>query len=876
MIKPHWFVAAAFAVALSALSEEPDTTQVGALKDGRILLPTNQVLKPAGTQITFPGRPVDLKFAADGKTLIVKNQGELIFIDVEKAKITSTIPLGKKQIGETDTQGKIFEGMSVTGLALNDAKIFVSDADSSVRVADKHADGSFVWGQSIKVPAPTVGGKSHPAGLWLGGNGKLWSTSTRGNCVFCFDPQNGEMIARIPVGVAPFGICFASPEKAYVSNWGGDHPKADDPQAKSSMTMARIDPRTSVVNDGSVSVLVQENGKWSARKSIKTGMHPCGMLAGPRGKRLYVANANSDTVSVIDPDRDEVVETIDCHPEKKLPFGSGSNALALSADGKTLYVANATNNCIAVVTLGVASQEDPGPIKTPQATVIAGLIPTGWYPAAVQLSADGKKLLVANLKGHGLFAERRAKEKGHASGDYLGSVSIIDVPDAKQLVEYTNTVNENNRLAFSLAGLEPPRPDARPVPVPERHGEPSVFKHVVYIVRENKTYDQVLGDMPEGNGDKKLCIFGEEITPNAHALARQFTLFDNFYCSGAKSPDGHSWTNEAYATDYLERSYGGFARSYPYEGSDPLAFANTGFIWDNALANKKTFRNYGEFCKTTYTPKATWKDVYEDYKNGTSKIKITVEPNMQSLKPYSHPNYPGFPLTTPDVVRAKLFKEDLKEYEKKGEFPNLVYIFLPQDHTSGTGPGNPTPRAMVADNDLALGQIVEALTQSKFWPETCIFVVEDDPQSGYDHVDAHRTVALVISPYTRRKFVDHANYTQPGMVKTIELLLGLPPMTQLDLAAPAMRTCFQAQADLTPYTTIPAKIVIDEMNPPLKNLKGAALMWAQKSLALNFDKEDEADDDELNRIIWHAMKGYDMPYPDELADRDDDDDKPAK
>jgi hypothetical protein len=482
------------------------------------------------------------------------------------------------------------------------------------------------------------------------------------------------------------------------------------------------------------------------------------------------------------------------------------------------------------------------------------------------VSADAKKLYVANIKGHGSLSEAKGKGKKN-SHDHLGSVSVIDVPDEKQLDKYTDEVNANNRLTYSLAGLEKPRSDIKPVPVPERHGEPSVFEHVFYVIKENRTYDQVFGDLKGGKGDSNLVMFGEKVTPNFHALARQFTLFDNFYCSGVLSADGHSWTNAAYVTDYLERSFGTFTRSYPYEGSDPLAFAPTGFLWNNALAHKKTFRNYGEFCKTTYTPKATWSDVYSDYKNGTQKIKIDVKPNLPSLEPYTHPSYPGFPLTTPDVYRAKMFLEEFRQFEKKGKLPNLVYVFLPADHTSGTNPGAPTPRAMVADNDLAVGQIVEAISKSKFWPKTCILIVEDDPQNGFDHIDGHRTVAFVISPYTKRKFVDSTNYNQTSMVKTIELMLGLPPMNQLDLSATPMRSCFQAEPDLTPYTCLANNIPLDEMNPPLKKLKGKALFWAEKSLALDLSKEDRADEDTFNRILWHATRGYDTPYPSEFVNR---------
>jgi hypothetical protein len=407
--------------------------------------------------------------------------------------------------------------------------------------------------------------------------------------------------------------------------------------------------------------------------------------------------------------------------------------------------------------------------------------------------------------------------------------------------------------------------------VPARHGEPSLIQHVVYIIKENRTYDQVFGDIKEGAGDPNLVLFGDEVTPNHHALARQFALLDNFYCSGVLSADGHSWVNEAYATDYLERSFGGWTRSYPDDGSDPLAYPSSGFLWDNALAHRRTIRNYGEFVRQDYAPRGmTWQNGYDDYRNGTRNWRFTVRPNLKSLEPYTHPGYPWFPLVVPDVYRAKLFIEELKEFSKKGTFPNLVYVTLPCDHTEGTRPNYPTPRAMVADNDLALGRIVEALTSSPFWPNMCIFVVEDDPQAGFDHIDAHRTVALALSPYTRRRFVDHTCYNQTGMVKTIELMLGLPPMNQLDLSATAMRNLFQSKPVMTPYRCLPTRIPLDEMNPALGQLQGPALYWAKKSLTLNLDEGDSADEDTFNRILWHAVRGYSTRYPQEFAGKTED------
>ncbi|HYT94984.1 MAG TPA: bifunctional YncE family protein/alkaline phosphatase family protein, partial [Gemmataceae bacterium] len=785
-------------------------------------------------------------------TLAVQNKNNLIFLDAAAGTIKQTLA------------SKV--GLSVVGLAAEGDRVYTSDAKDHIRVAERQADGSYRWGKEIELTKPKVGGSSHPAGMAVRAPGELWVTSTRGNNVQRVNLNKGTVEEVVPVGVAPFTIVFPRPDRAYVSNWGGDPPKEGDPQAPSSKTPVRIDPRTGVANHGTVSVLAKNGGNWKQIKTILVGLHPSSMAVSQKGRFVYVANANSDTVSVIDTRTDTVVETISCRTEHRLPFGSGTNALALSPDGHLLYVANGSNNCLAVVRLAdtVSDGVTAGRRKE---SLLLGLIPTGWYPGAVVVSTDGKQLFVANVKGHGSLAGPGPKDKGKNSHQHLGSVSIIDVPPPAQLTAYTKEVNANNRLGFSLMGLEKPRAGVKPVPVPARHGEPSVFKHVIYIIKENRTYDQVFGDMKEGNGDPNLVMFGEQVTPNHHALARQFTLFDNFYCSGVLSADGHSWLNEAYVTDYLERSFGGFTRSYPYEGSDALAFAPSGFLWDNALLHKKTFRNYGEFARTTYTPaKAKWLDVYNDHKNGTKKVKIDVKPNMKTLEPYTHPHFPGFPLVTPDIYRAKLFLDEFKEYERKGDFPNLVYLFLPCDHTNGTKPDSPTPRAMVADNDLAVGQVVEAVSKSRFWPETCIFIVEDDPQNGFDHVDGHRTVALVISPYTRRKFVDHTNYNQTGMVRTIELILGLPPMNQLDLSATPMRSCFQEKPDLTAYTCLPNNIPLDEMNPPLKKLTGKALYWAQKSLALNFDVEDAADEDTLNRILWHATRG-DAPYPERYVRR---------
>jgi YVTN family beta-propeller protein len=856
-------------------ADDQDMLKVGVQPDGRILVPTNQILSPAGKHLTFPGRPVDLALSEGGKVLVIKNMRDLVFVDLDTQAIKQTLPLAFKK-------GEARAGFGLTGLVVSKDKVYAGDAQQLIRIADRQGDGTFQWDEQKltlnKASAKAPEGEArpaYPAGMARVGE-DLWVASSRGNTVQRFDLAAGKVVAEVAVGVAPFAVVSPSPDKLYVSNWGGDAPKDGDPKGVTSGTPVRVDARTNVANQGTVSVLARSDSQWKQIKTIEVGLRPGGMTLSRTGKRLYVANASSDSVSVIDTAADKVVETILCRAEARLPFGSGCNAVALSPDGATLYVANGTNNCLAVVRLGSAANEAGMGQDRSQ---LLGLIPTGWFPGAIVVSGDGKTLYVANVKGIGALSEPRKKELGRNSHDHMGSLSIIPVPDEKQLAAYTAQVNANNRVALSLAGLDKPRPDVKPVPVPQRFGEPSVFKHVLYIIKENRTYDQLLGDMKEGNGDPKLVLFGEDVTPNHHKLAREFTLFDNFYCSGVLSADGHTWVNQAYVGDYLEKAFGGFTRSYPDDGSDHLAYAPTGFLWDNALLHKKTIRNFGEYVANTFEPKtARWKDFYDDYKNGTNKVKASAKANVKALEPYTHPDYPWFPLYMPDVYRTRLFLEDLKGWEAKGEMPNLIYVTLPCDHTDGTRQGTPTPRAMVADNDLALGQLVEGVSKSKFWADTVIFVVEDDPQNGFDHVDGHRTMAMVLSPYTKRKWVDSTCYNQTGMVKTIELILGLSPMNQLDLSATPMRNCFTDTADLTPYTAVPNKIPLDEMNRPLEEQRGMALHWARKSHELNLDEGDAADEDTLNRILWFSVHG-EKPYPeayvarkDDAADDDDDDD----
>jgi len=426
----------------------------------------------------------------------------------------------------------------------------------------------------------------------------------------------------------------------------------------------------------------------------------------------------------------------------------------------------------------------------------------------------------------------------------------------------TNIVSQNNSLSKTLKNNSLSGGNLKRVALPQLPGQPSFLKHVVYIIKENRTYDQVLGDMQQGNGDTSLVQFGRYVTPNHHKLAESFVLMDNFYCSGTLSADGHQWTDEAYVTDYLEKSFGDFTRSYPYDGNDALAYASSGFIWDNVLRHGLTFRNYGEFVNAEILPlNSKYLDILNDFRNGTKNISIRAKANLEQIIPYTCPTFIGFPIKVPDVYRASEFIKELHEYEKTGNFPNFTIMLLPGDHTSGTRPGLPTPGAAVADNDFALGQIVEAISASKFWNETAIFVTEDDPQAGLDHVDGHRTVGFVISPYAKHKEVVSTYYSQINMVRTMENILGIPPMNQLDNAAEPMSDCFTDSPDFTPYKVVQSNITPEVVNPPLSGLSGKQLSWAKKSLEQDLDDYDRIDDDTFNRIIWHAMKGYERPYP---------------
>jgi YVTN family beta-propeller protein len=809
--------------------------RVGIQSDGSILVPSNQLLRPAGFQVYLPGRPVDLVLTPDGKFLLVKNKDDLDLIRLSDRTIMQSLPFEKS-------------GASFTGICISPdgSRIYVTDADNRICIAEFDKNRVMQWKDPVKLPAPSTGDSPVPGGLAMNDKAdRLYVALSRNNSLGVIDLTD-DSITEIAVGIAPFSVVCLSPVKAYVSNWGGRRPEDGESSYNSSGSQVLVDPESGIANNGSVSVV--DLIRNLQVKNIEVGLHPCGMVLSPDGETLYVACANSDIISVISTGKDEVIENISVHRQNDMLFGSSPNDLAISPDGKYLYVASGTENAVCVIQTGALAK-------------VLGYIPTGWYPASVVLNRSGEILYVANVKGMG-SRNQETDRKGYNSHDHLGSVSIIPLPGKNELRNMTETVNLNNSWEKSQKGSAKKAGSRKKVPIPVLPDQVSVFRHVVYIIKENRTYDQVFGDMSQGNGDTTFLEFGREVTPNHHQLAEEFVLLDNFYCSGVLSADGHQWTDEAYVTDYLERSFGDFARSYPYDGDDALAYSSSGFIWDNVLNHGLTFRNYGEFASAVIDPAdATFTDLYQDFLSGTNKIRIRAKANLERLEPYLCPTYIGFPNEVSDAYRAAEFIKELKEYEKNDDFPNFIIMLLPNDHTSGTKPGMPTPRAAVADNDMALGQIVEAISASKFWNETCILVTEDDPQAGLDHVDGHRTVGMAISPYTKKGKVISTYYSQINMVRTIENILGLPPMNQLDLSAEPMADCFTDNPDFKPYKAVKNNIPLDELNPPLVSLSGDQLYWAKKSMEQDLDDVDRIDEDVFNRIIWHSVKGYDRPYP---------------
>ena len=869
--------------ASSFASDEP----VGKAGRNRYVTPANQILTPAGFQVELPGmRPQVLALSPDGRILVTSGKtAELVVIDPNVGRIIQRVGLPSEanaalapdavslNILEPDKDGQA----SFTGLIFSPhgRRVYLANVSGSVKVFGVDDEHKLAPLFTIPLPHVVAVGRTNeiPAGLALSPDGrKLYVALNLSNRLGEFDADSGELLRTWNVGVAPYDVALAG-KKAYVSNWGGRRPATNSITGPAGRgTLVRVDPVRHIANEGSVSV-IDLTATNRVKAELLVGLHSSAMALSPNGRHLVVANAASDTLSVIDTSIDRVTETVWTRRNAADLFGAAPNALAFDASGKTLYVCNGSQNAVAVVNF------DPGGSR------LTGLIPVGWYPGAIVHDPTRRSLYVANIKGIGSTKKLEAGEQAKfKSGQYFGTLSLVPVPTRKELANQTRVALHNFRHGAIQAARLPERPDQPSRPVPERAGEPSVFQHVVYIIKENRTYDQVFGDIKEGNGDPSLCVFGERITPNQHKMVREFVLLDNTYCSGILSADGHQWADTGITTDYMEKSFAGFPRSYP-DGMedtdvDAIAYSPAGFIWDNVLAHRKTLRDYGEFAITDKSwkdksrkGKLKWLDHYREFIDGTETINLSSRPAVESLRPHLNTNTVGWDMDVPDVFRAAQFIKDLKQFEEKGVMPNFLLICLPNDHTSGTAAGAPTPAAQVADNDLAFGQIVEAISKSKFWKETCIFAIEDDPQAGWDHVSGYRTTAYVISPYTKRGKVISTQYNQTSLLRTMELMLGLPPMNQLDASATPMSDCFTDRPNFTPFTAVANNVPLDEMNPDPKKITDALLRKnAYASARLPLEEPDKCPEDQFNRILWHAMKGSQAPYPEwAITVREDED-----
>jgi len=866
-------------------SFNPATSTVGRTDHGGLITPVNQLVTPAGTPVDLPDiRPQAIALSPNGKLLVTAGlTPQLIVLDPATGKILQRVDFppgqtpGLKPITAAILAPDEKAQLSFTGLLFSPdgSRLYLSNVTGDIKVFAVDAAGQVSALRSLPLPPTGMTTRTNdiPAGLALSKDGrKLYVVLNFSDRLAELDTATGNLLRIWPVGSAPFDVTLVG-HKAYVSNWAGRRPVTGSLTGPSGLgTAVRVDAR-SIASEGSVSILdLGQPVATALTGEIVIGPHACALALSPNGRWLVAASAGSDMLSVIDTRNDEVAETICARQNPGDLFGAQPNALAFDRSGKKLYVCNGTQNAVAVF------QFKPGE------STLLGLIPVGWFPGAIVVDHARRQLDVANIKSLPAHPQpaKKADGLGFNTHQYTGSLSLVPVPDAKTLAHDTDVALENIRYPLLAQAKLPARPDRPAQPVPERVGEPSVFQHVIYIIKENRTYDQVLGDLSEGNGDPHLCNFGERVTPNLHQISRDFVLLDNTYCASILSADGHNWADSGIATDYLEREFAGWPRSYPaggfgQEGRDALAYSPAGFIWDDALAHHRTVVDFGEYTSSSKTwllqdksEAPNFLDCYRDFTNGTHQIAYRCEPDIESLRPYLAPGYIGWDLDVPDVWREAQFAHTFHQYETNGNLPGLVIVWLPNDHTSGTKHGSPTPSAQVADNDLAVGRLVDAVSHSAYWKNTAIFAIEDDPQNGWDHVSGYRTTAFVASAYTRRHTVVNTQYNQTSLLRTMELILGLPPMNQMDATATPMFDCFTNVPDFTPYTAVANQTPLDQMNPRRftdAQLRSDALVSDRLQLA----KPDQCPEDVLNRILWRATMGTQIPYPNWAVKTVDDD-----
>ncbi len=814
--RKNWFYTAFFFVFQFTLSAQtiPGQNQ----NSQQVLLPNGWKLSPAGRSLQLGDLPLNLKLSPSGKYLAVTNNGQSVqsvqLIDPRREKL-----LDKKIVGKS-WYGIVFSH--------NEKHLYASGGNDNFIIDFAIRRKKLVPMDTLRLGLPWPKDKISPTGLAVTkDNGLLYTVTKEDNSLYILSLDEKKVLKTISLPGIAYS-CTLSPDekKLYISLWGKGE------------------------------IVIYNTKAQQITKTIKVGSHPNELLLNKKGDMLYVANANDNMVSVINTISGKVIETLSTALYPTDLAGSTSNGITLSKDEQTLYIANADNNCLAVFDIS-----QPGKSKS------KGFIPVGWYPTNVKMYRN--KLLVTNGKGFTSMANPNGpqpiskkdnstyqkgssadKELQYIGGLFKGTLSIIDVPKAEKLKSYTTQVYANT--PFTEESPKEERASSHN-PVHSRQGQPSPMKYVFYIIKENRTYDQILGDVKDGNGEDSLCLFGKNTTPNHHALASEFVLLDNFYVDAEVSADGHNWSTAAYATDVVEKTwptyYGGRGGNYIYEGQDEAAYPKDGFIWDYCKRAGISYRSYGEFG-------------------------AFGKANIESLEGHMSPHSPGFDLDITDQTRVDAWIHDFDSLVKVDAVPRFSTLRISNDHTSGQKIGKVAPSAAVADNDLAVGRMLDHLSHSPIWKESVVFILEDDAQNGPDHVDAHRSPVFVAGPYVKRHAVIHNMYSTSGVLRTMELILGLPPMSQYDAAAAPLYACFTTTPDFTPYTHKPANIDISRVNVAVNES-------SRRSQQFDFSKEDAVPDLELNEVVWKAIKGESsvMPAPkrsafvilEESSDVDDDD-----
>ena len=785
-----------YTIVLALAWEVSQAQTLQEIESKRIMLPNGWGITPVGKSIHLGDLPLNIAVSKDKKLMAVTNNGQsdqtVFLIDPVKQQILDTVLMGKSYIGLAYSHDE--KWLYASGG--NDNWIVRFDiSKKKLEPKDTFTIGK-PWPNKICIAGISIDDK----------RGKLYAVTTENNSLYVIDINRKEVTKQFALGGEGY-TCLLSPDSRmlYITCWGCDK------------------------------VILFDTEKEQLTGSIPVGDNPNDMCITKNGKLLYVANANDNSVSVISVAQHKVIETLNAALYPNAPNGSTTNAVALSEDEKTLYVANADNDCLAVFDVSVQGM-----------STSKGYIPTGWYPTAVKVV--GNNIYVANGKGFSSMAnphgpnpaEKKTKivyqsgtqniKQQYIAGLFHGTMSIIPTPSESQLATYSKAVYHNTpynkETEMNAAGKDGN-------PIPQKVGTSSPIKYVFYIIKENRTYDQVLSDVPGGNGDTSLLLFGEKTTPNQHALAKEYVLLDNFYVNGEVSADGHNWSTAAYATDFLEKnwptSYGGRGGEYNAEGTREVANNKNGFIWDLCKKYGVTYRTYGEFA--------------DDYK-----------PNIPVIAGHFCPYYTSWDEKVRDTTRFGQWRQEFDSLLAKNAVPQLNTLRFINDHTEGLSKGRPTPFAHVADNDWAVGLFIEHLSHSPIWKETAVFILEDDAQSGPDHVDAHRSPAYVAGGFVKHQYIDHTMYSTSSMLRTIELILGLPPMSQYDAAATPMWRCFADTVNLKPFNALEARTDINDKNTAMNK-------WQEMSEKFDFTAEDRAPDQLLNEVIWVAVKGPDKPVP---------------